>query len=263
MRETRSAVWFLIALVLLTSCTELRDSAADSRPTTVSTLPDVTEHTPDPDASTTTAPSPAPTTSMTASVTIEPVPVEVQERMDDISMRAGCPVTYDDLRYLTVPYRGFDGTDHIGEMVVHREVAQEVAGVFESLFAAGYPIRQIRLVDDFGAADDPRDGADDYASIEADNTSAFNCRRKVGSPGEMSQHSWGWAIDINPLENPYVSADGTTAHRASIPFLDRTSPDPPVIAEGDPVVVAFDAIGWEWGGRWDSVKDYQHFSRAG
>ena len=121
--------------------------------------------------------------------TVKAIPDDVRARMDGVSMRPGCPVGYDDLRYLRVSYWGFDGVVHLGELVVHREVADGIVSVFRSLFDARFPIRQMRLVDDFGAADDPDDGADDWASIEADNTSAFNCRRRTGSGTEYSEHS--------------------------------------------------------------------------
>jgi hypothetical protein len=120
----------------------------------------------------------------------------------------------------------------------------------------------MQLVDDFGPADDPDDGADDFASIEADNTSAFNCRLRTGSTTEFSQHSYGTAIDLNPLRNPYVGTSGTTSHPASVPYLER-SPRPGVITGDGPVVAAFREIGWSWGGDWSTVKDYQHFSLSG
>jgi hypothetical protein len=119
------------------------------------------------------------------------------------------------------------------------------------LFEDRFPIRAMRLVDDYGG--------DDFASIEADNTSAFNCRNATGS-GEWSDHAYGRAIDVNPIENPYVHADGTTSHAASQPYLDRSRHRPGMATPGRSLVRAFDAVGWEWGGRWQSIKDYQHFA---
>jgi hypothetical protein len=111
----------------------------------------------------------------------------------------------------------------------------------------------MRLVDAYGA--------DDFRSIEADNTSAFNCRFVDGT-SRWSEHAYGRAIDVNPLENPYVSG-GRTSHRRSVPYLDRTRRRPGMAVEGGPLVRAFDAIGWGWGGRWSSPVDYQHFSASG
>ena len=99
-------------------------------------------------------------------------------------------------------------------------------------------------------------------SVAADNTSAFNCRLVEGTtryPG----HAYGRALDVNPIENPYVTAAGTTEHHASTPYLRRTPFCPGMAAEGHPLVRAFDAIGWDWDGRWSGGKDYQHFSKSG
>ena len=143
------------------------------------------------------------------------------------------------MRYLQLGYWGFDGVAHVGELIVHQDVVPAIRQVFEALWLARFPIRSMRLIDDYGG--------DDFTSIEADNTSAFNCRFVEGT-SRWSNHATGTAIDINPLENPYVSG-GTTAHPGSEPYIDRV-PGPGVILEGGPVTVAFDAVGWEWGGRW-------------
>jgi hypothetical protein len=106
-----------------------------------------------------------------------------------------------------------------------------------------------------------RYGASDFRSIEADNTSAFNCRYVDGT-SRWSEHSYGRAIDVNPIENPYVSG-GRTSHRASEPYLDRTPCRRGMACPGNVLVRAFAAVGWGWGGDWTSVKDYQHFSASG
>lgn len=193
----------------------------------------------------------------------ERVPDDVRARMDGVSMRPGCPVGYDSLRYLTVTYRGFDGSTHRGELVVNAEVADDVVDIFRDLFTIGFPITSMRLVDDFGAGPTAMDGADDFASIEADNTSAFNCRARVGSANSYSEHSYGWAIDLNPLINPYVQGNGRTAHVGSRRYLDRDTKVPGLITDGDEVVRIFAQRGWGWGGTWSTVKDYQHFSKTG
>ena len=163
------------------------------------------------------------------------------------SWRPGCPVELADLRYVTVTHHGFgSGEVSQGELVVHADVAEGVASVFRILFEAGYPVRSMRLVDDFGASDD--------ASMAADNTSAFNCRAITGGT-EWSQHAYGRAIDVNPVENPYVLGS-SVGPRAGREFVSR----PGVIQPGDAVVQAFESIGWAWGGEWSSPVDYQHFS---
>lgn len=104
--------------------------------------------------------------------------------------------------------------------------------------------------------------ADDYDSIDDDNTSAFNCRRATGS-SNWSNHAYGEAIDVNPLENPYVTASGSTAHRNARKFTKRPMKGKGVINPGDRVVKTFAEVGWEWGGYWSGAKDYQHFSKGG
>jgi poly-gamma-glutamate synthesis protein (capsule biosynthesis protein) len=105
-------------------------------------------------------------------------------------------------------------------------------------------------------------GGDDRRSMNADNTSAFNCRFVAGRPGVWSQHAFGRAIDINPVQNPYVTPgriDPPNGRRYAAIDRSRTAPDRQgVIRSGDLVVASFTRIGWEWGGYWVSSKDYQH-----
>jgi len=168
------------------------------------------------------------------------------------SYHDGCPVSLADLRYLRLTYWGFDNRPHTGELVVSARVAEDVVTAFRSLFAHRFPIRQMRLVDDFGGSDDD--------SMAADNTSAFNCRPVTGGSG-WSEHSYGEAIDVNPVQNPYLSGS-TVLPPAGRAFLDRPD-EPGVIHAGDVAVQAFAAIGWTWGGTWTSPVDLQHFSRSG
>ena len=157
-----------------------------------------------------------------------------------------------DLRLLTLSHWGFDGRARTGRLIVHRDVARDLVHVFRDLYAARFPIRRMVPVDAYGGSD--------FRSIEADNTSAFNCRYVEGTT-RWSNHAFGRAIDVNPIENPYVSG-GTTSHAASRSYVDR-SKRPGMAYEGGALVRAFDRIGWGWGGRWTSVKDYQHFSESG
>jgi hypothetical protein len=173
--------------------------------------------------------------------------------MTGVSWRPRCPVHLRDLRVLTMSHRRFDGSVAAGRLIVHADVAPEIVAVFRKLYAARFPIRRIVPVDAYGGSD--------FRSIEADNTSAFNCRFVDGTT-RWSEHAYGRAIDVNPIENPYVSG-GRTLHRASVSYLDRSRRRPGMAYEGGVVVRAFDAIGWGWGGRWTSVKDYQHFSASG
>ena len=173
--------------------------------------------------------------------------------MTGVSWRPGCPVGLRDLRLLRLSHWGFDGRARTGRLIVHRDVARELVEVFRDLYAARFPIRRMVPVDAYGGSD--------FRSIEADNTSAFNCRFVEGTT-RWSNHASGTAIDVNPIENPYVSG-GRTSHRASRPYVDRSRRRLGMAYEGGALVRAFDRIGWGWGGRWTSVKDYQHFSASG
>jgi hypothetical protein len=175
------------------------------------------------------------------------------KRMTGVSWRPGCPVHLRDLRVLRLSHWRFDGKTVVGRLIVHADVADELVGVFRTLYQERFPIRRLVPVDAYGASD--------FRSIEADNTSAFNCRYVEGT-NRWSEHAYGRAIDVNPIENPYVSG-GRTSHRASVPYLDRSRRRPGMAYESGSLVRAFDAIGWGWGGRWTSVKDHQHFSASG
>jgi Bacterial capsule synthesis protein PGA_cap/D-alanyl-D-alanine carboxypeptidase len=178
------------------------------------------------------------------------------ERMGS-SHRPGCPVPLRDLRHLRMTYRDFDGRARTGEMVVHRRYARDVTRVFGRLYDVGFPIRRMRLVDAYGGDDD--------RSMAANNTSGFNCRRVTGQVG-WSDHAYGAAIDINPIQNPYVrpgSIDPPSGR--GFARVDRGGSAPlraGVIHASDPVVAAFARIGWQWGGFWLSSKDYQHFAAS-
>ena len=142
------------------------------------------------------------------------------------SWHAGCPVSLSQLRVLTLTYRGFDDRAHTGRIVVNADVARTVVSVFRRLYAARYPIRRMQPVEAYGGSD--------FRSIEADNTSSFNCRAATGST-HWSEHAYGHAIDIDPIENPYVE-NGSTSHAASRPYLDRSRHRPGMAYPGGAVV---------------------------
>jgi D-alanyl-D-alanine carboxypeptidase-like protein len=177
-----------------------------------------------------------------------------RQRMTGVSWHEGCPVGLDDLRDLRVAHWDFRGRRRVGELVVNRDAVAAMRTAFAALYAGRFPIRRMRPVDAYRG--------DDYASIEADNTSAFNCRAATGST-HWSQHAYGRAIDVNPIENPYVYANGTTTHAASRPYLDRSRVRPGMAVAGGPLVRAFAGVGWGWGGSWSPPRDLQHFSATG
>ncbi len=169
------------------------------------------------------------------------------------SWRPGCPVPVEQLRAIDARFWGFDGAVHEGRIVVAAVQADNITSVLRDLFAAHYPIHKMEPVDRYGGSDD--------ASVAADNTSAFNCRPVTGSTG-WSEHAYGRAVDLNPLENPYVMGS-TVLPAQSAALLDRTRTDMGIIHDGDAAVQAFAKVGWSWGGRWTNPTDYQHFSSTG
>lgn len=178
-------------------------------------------------------------------------------RWDDLrfSYRAGCPVGPAELRTVRLAHWGLDGRVHVGSIVVNRRAARDVVAVFRQLYAARFPIRSLRPVSAYRGSDD--------ASMAADNTSAFNCRRAVGSAsGSWSMHAFGLAVDVNPRENPYVLG-GRVLPQAGRRYLDRGRGRPGTAVAGGVLVRAFAARGWTWGGRWSGSPDYQHFSATG
>jgi hypothetical protein len=177
-----------------------------------------------------------------------------RELMTGRSWRPGCPVPLSALRVIRMTYRGFDRRWHWGRLVVHRWYTDEIVRVFRHLYEDRFPIRRMRLVDHYGA--------DDRRSMRADNTSAFNCRWRAGICCTWSQHAFGRALDLNPVENPYVF-DGGFSPPNGAPFLDRHQHRRGMIHRHDRVWWALHAVGWEWGGDWSGEKDYQHFSVNG
>lgn len=181
---------------------------------------------------------------------------EIRREVASRNWHPGCPVGLDDLRVVEIGYWGFDGRVRRGPLVVHRRVADDVAQVFRRLFRARFPIKHVALP----ARSRPRRPGD--AGRTRSITAAFNCRPVVEGTG-WSQHAYGWAIDVNPIQNPYVRANGTPIGRPSRRYLDRTQDLPGMIHDGDVVVRAFARIGWSWGGHWSTIRDYMHFSLTG
>jgi len=168
----------------------------------------------------------------------------------------GCPVPISQLRVVTVSYWGFDGIVKQGPLVLNASVAGDVLGVFHRLFNHHFPIKRIGLA----AKWHPPRPSDRFTT--SDETASFSCR-PVTDGTVLSQHSYGWAVDINPLQNPYIGTDGRVRRIAERRYVDRSQDLPGMIHDGDVVVRSFARIGWGWGGHWNSLKDYMHFSLTG
>lgn len=184
--------------------------------------------------------------------TIGPVTDAIRQRMGE-TWSPACPVALSGLRYLTVSFRGFDEKAHTGELVLAAKEAQDVVSVFRALFAAGYPIEEMRLPTTADLEAEPTGDGND--------TAALVCRATRGATS-WSAHAYGLAVDVNPFLNPYSKGDVVLPERASA-YLDRSRTQPGIIHPGDLIVREFARIGWSWGGSWSSLKDYQHFTATG
>lgn len=247
----RWTAWGAIPLVLavLAACT---GSGPDPGPAAEPVPTGPTSTAPAPAATPTTV-APAPPSS-TAVPAFSGVVVRVTAADLASSWRPGCPVAPADLRRLELSYWGFDDRHHTGALVVHAAEADNVIGIFLRLYERRFPIRRMEPIDVYGGSDD--------ASIAADNTAGFNCRNAVASgPPQWSAHAYGRAIDVNPVENPYIF-QGDVLPPAGRDFIDRANVRPGMAVRGGELVAAFAAAGWSWGGVWAN-PDYQHFSAGG
>ena len=181
----------------------------------------------------------------------QPIPVDVKQRMLGNSLPDSTKVPFAQLRYLTLPYYDFDGKIQMGEMVCNKAIADDLLDIFRTLFKEVYPFYSIRLVDDFDASDE--------ASMQANNTSCFNYRTIEGN-WRLSRHAFGMAVDVNPLQNPCVKGSRIRPATA-VDYVDRDMDFPHKIDKDDLCKQVFTAHGFRWGGRWLSMKDWQHFEK--
>jgi hypothetical protein len=191
---------------------------------------------------------------------IQPLPKPVRAELNGKYWHAGCPVRLSQLRLLTVTHWDFDGNAQTGQLVVNEDAAPKLARVFRRLYELQFPIRHMQLDDAYGPSrSQPADG---------DVTASFECRQAVPSPctggtgtGHWSEHAYGEAVDLNPVENPYVGC-GMTRDPSAKRYLNRTRHLRGMVTPA--VVQAFRSVGWGWGGSWSgSTKDYMHFSATG
>ena len=184
---------------------------------------------------------------------VQPIQDALFHRMYGKSFKKNCTIPKEELRYIEVSHYGFDGVVHVGELVANEKIAYKLVSVFRDLFSEKYPIEKICLVDDYNA--------DDELSMADNNSSCFNFRT-IDNTDQLSNHSLGMAIDINPLYNPYVRYG--LGERSILPiegkeYGNRDLPCPYYIKEGDVCFNIFLKHGFSWGGNWQHAKDYQHF----
>ena len=188
--------------------------------------------------------------------TSEHIPDAVFARMSGVSYPADCTIAREDLRYLRLSYYDFNGQSQVGEMVCNKKIADDLVSIFKELYARGYQIEKMKLIDDYGGDDD--------LSCAENNTSCFNYRTVAGSTN-LSKHALGLAIDINPFYNPYVTYPNGVERISppgSEPYADRSADFPHKIGPGDATYELFKSHGFTWGGNWKTLKDYQHFQKA-
>lgn len=183
---------------------------------------------------------------------MEPLPYEIIQKIQGSSFHDSASFSYDFLTYLTITHVDFYGEYQVGNMIVAAEIGYEVLDIFRYIFEYRFPIHQIRLIDYFYA--------NDYYSMADNNTVAFNFRYIAGT-SRLSRHAFGMAIDINPIQNPYIRGD-VVWPAAGRTYMDRSYVRPGMIIRGDPVYRAFMSRGWIWGGNWRLPRDYHHFERS-
>jgi len=183
--------------------------------------------------------------------TSEPLPNHIIEFITGRSFSENTTFPFSYLTYLTITHVGFDGEDKTGHMIVAAEIGDEVLDIFREIYESGFPIYRMQLIDYFDASDN--------LSMAANNSHAFNFRNIAGT-NILSRHAFGRAIDINPIQNPYISGSYVSP-AAGREYLDRTNVRPGMIIKGDAVYRAFTSRGWTWGGDWTSIRDFHHFER--
>eukprot|EP00761_Pharyngomonas_kirbyi_P006598 gb/GECH01006606.1/.p1 GENE.gb/GECH01006606.1/~~gb/GECH01006606.1/.p1 ORF type:complete len:193 (+),score=43.32 gb/GECH01006606.1/:1-579(+) len=190
-------------------------------------------------------------------MTSTPITEGIKHRIYNVSFLPQGPISLDELRYVVVPIYTFEGNVEEGELIVHRDVDQEVIEIFKELVEKKFPLKKMKLIDDYNA--------DDIQSMTDNNSSALCVRRKTGKT-EWSNHSFGRALDINPLLNPYVRDTRVLPYEGQ-PYLEKRRQsvwEPGMIQRGDACYDAFVRRGWEWGGDWGPVRgywDYHHFEK--
>ena len=176
-----------------------------------------------------------------------------REAMDGLDPQ--CPLEVRQRQKLIdVLYYSFDGKLHRGQLVIDQRLVADIRAVFEVARNKRFPIGSVIPISHRRFR---KNGEwDDGLSMAANNTSAFNYRLIKGT-SVLSQHAYGWAIDINPFQNPMVN--GTLVRPAGARYDTAVSG---TLSKDNPVVRAFQQRGWQWGGGWKTVKDFQHFEKA-
>ncbi len=184
----------------------------------------------------------------------------LHERINGKSYQINDSVPLSALRYLKMPHYNYNGEIQVGEMIVNKEIQEDVFNIFKELFMERYQIQSMYLIDNYWTGDSD---TTDAASIDVNNTSAF-CFRQISGGSKLSNHAYGKAIDINPQQNPYVSYSSGSAkwfNSNANDYIKRDTGLSHMITHDDLAYKVFKKYGFQWGGDWSSPKDYQHFEK--
>lgn len=244
----RVAVAGALAVTLPAACTGSDPGPEAAASPTTARAPSLS--TPAPTTTTTERPTaPVPTEAVVRALTAE----ELVAAQAQLIEAPDCPVGFDQLRVVEVPFWSFDGTTERGTLILNADVATQLGDLFVALHRDRFPIQRMDAIDPLPV--------DDQDRRSSNNTVGFKCRAVRGG-STWSQHAYGHAVDINPVDNPSVT-DGLATPPLGADRVDRSQRHPGTIHEGDAVTRAFDELGWGWGGRWSSHQDYMHFSLTG
>jgi D-alanyl-D-alanine carboxypeptidase-like protein len=184
--------------------------------------------------------------------TISAIPTDVQGEMQKYTWHPGCPVSLEDLAYLKLSYWGFDHQTHTGTLIVNKRLAEEAVNIFHELYNDHFPIERMEPMEAFKGNDE--------AATNANNTYGFNCSPTTDNTENYSLHSYGYAINVNTLINPYVKGNEVLPPKGHA-YLNRSKPVPGMIIQGDKTYQVFTKYGWTWGGAWPDLQFYSHFEK--
>ncbi len=185
---------------------------------------------------------------------ISPITNQIFEQMS-YSWNDQNPVPINDLRCVSISHWGFDEQIHHGSLIIHEKVAEEVIEIFKEIFNNQFPIEKMMFVDLYEGSDE--------LSAQDNNSYSFCSRSITGMTGVFSKHSYGLAIDINPLYNPYFRGE-LLVPKTSAQYLDRENKVKGMIDPDTTCYQAFIKRGWKWGGDWKESRgyvDYHHFEK--
>jgi hypothetical protein len=167
----------------------------------------------------------------------------------------GCPVGVSKLGTITMNFYGRDKLMHRGVLIVRANLTTKITRGFGKALNHRYPVAKMNNPDVYGG-NDPK-------QMTANNTSGFNCRKVVGNPYRQSPHSYGIAIDVNTVQNPYRDVHGKWWPKNGRSYIDRTPRRKGMLTKNSYLTKSLRADHFFWGGRWSPGRDYQHFEYRG